>query len=258
LSPTALRVLCLATSATLLGACSSGATTETYEPRTAGTGDFGTRTEAADETDDTKPSQIEICVAKGDRHRVSDQRCDDALTGYAWYYLPLTAKIPANGGKAGKGSFSRPDTDVLRARAKGGRGSKAAIEDYEDRVEICVRRTTRVRVSDDRCDDEDRGYTWYYIRIDRRVPAVGRLADRGSFHDPDGLATYRARTKGGPGAKAAIHDEPVETDRDDTGFGSVTSCSTTINGSCVGHSHDQGSTWNDRTCAFVGKRRRLC
>ncbi|MEV0194924.1 hypothetical protein [Nonomuraea sp. NPDC050691] len=255
--PTALRVLCLAASATLVASCSSGAATETYETQTPVYRDYGTRTDIADETDDEEPGQIEICVAKGDRRRVADQRCDDALTGYAWYYLPATAKIPANGSKAKRGSFRRPDTTLSRASAKGGRGSRAAIEDYEDRVEICVRRTTRARVSDSRCDDEDRGYTWYYIRIGRRVPAVGRLAERGSFRAPDGL-TYRARTKGGPGAKAAIDDEPEQTGQDDSDFGSTTSCGMTVNGSCVGDSDDGSSTSTGRTCAFVGKRRRPC
>ncbi|WP_146607220.1 hypothetical protein [Spongiactinospora gelatinilytica] len=87
------------------------------------------------------------------------------------------------------------------------------IADLEERVEVCVFERTRVRVADVRCDDEVRGYSWYYIRIDGYAPAVGKKAGDGSFRSPYTEA-YRVRRKGGDAARAAIHDDDLEEDED--------------------------------------------
>nr|BFE83032.1 hypothetical protein GCM10020093_056330 [Planobispora longispora] len=116
------------------------------------------------------------------------------------------------GRKAGKGSFRRPDGERHRARAKGGRGPEVSFTDDENRFEICVREDTRVRVPDARCDDEDEGFAWYYVRLDGRAPATGRRASGGSFLEPS-RSTYRAEKRGGSGMKAAI-DPYADTDMD--------------------------------------------
>ncbi|MGW2200280.1 hypothetical protein ACWCSH_49255, partial [Streptosporangium sp. NPDC001682] len=82
------------------------------------------------------------------------------------------------------------------------------IADVEDRVEVCVLKSSRIRFSDIRCDDGEKGYDWYYIRIDGHVPAVGKKAKDGSFRTPYAEA-HRARRNGGDAAKAAIgYEDP--------------------------------------------------
>ncbi|GII67391.1 hypothetical protein Skr01_74760 [Sphaerisporangium krabiense] len=133
------------------------------------------------------------------------------LPGVAWYYLPIRAKVPAVGAKAAHGSFEQPSGTLVRARGNGGEGPAVIVDDIEDRVEICVLKKTRTRVSDDECDDVEERYAWYYIRMDdRRVPAVGKKAEKGSFREPDGM-THRARRSGGPAETAAIDEEADDT-----------------------------------------------
>jgi hypothetical protein len=159
--------------------------------------------ETSDVAEDEEPTGfIEICVSKKTRVRVSYRGCDDARPGVTWYFLPLDAKVPATGSKAKRGSFKQPRGDSYRAPEKGGIGSDVMLADVDDRVEVCVLKKTRTRVSDIRCDDE-KGYAWYYIRIEGgHVPSVGKTAEDGSFRSPYAEA-YRARRSGGDAAAAA-------------------------------------------------------
>ncbi|GAA3140627.1 hypothetical protein GCM10010466_34580 [Planomonospora alba] len=141
--------------------------------------------------------------------RTDDQRCDDAGRGHAWYFLPEEGRVPARGGTARGGTFTRPPGQLLRARAAGGKGSAVSFSDLEDRFEICVRRADRIRFSDARCEDGRSGFAWYYIRLDGRAPAVGKRAEKGSFREPYG-DTYRAAGKGGSGGRAALDHEDGE------------------------------------------------
>ncbi|MBG0825951.1 hypothetical protein HS048_35355 [Planomonospora sp. ID91781] len=166
--------------------------------------------EVATEEEPEPDPAIEICVRRATLIRVAYQYCDDAERGYAWYYLTYHRKIPAVGRRAAKGTFKRPNKRILQARVTGGVGSKAAIHDKDraERLEVCVRTTSRIRVPDGRCEDADAGFGWYYIKISERVPAVGRQAEHGSFRPP-GTITYRADKKGGAGTKAALDDEEL-------------------------------------------------
>ncbi|OUC99463.1 hypothetical protein CA984_02740 [Streptosporangium minutum] len=168
---------------------------------------------------EAEKAYIEVCVRKGNRIRVADQRCDDAERGYSWYFIPAEKRVPALGKRAGKGSLRKPSGEILRAAKKGGRGNDVSIVDVEDRVMVCVRKETRTRVSDRACNGRKRIFRWYYIRIDRHVPAVGEKAEAGSFRVPYG-DTYNAIQKGGIGTKAAIdyedyEDSDIEDDTDD-------------------------------------------
>ena len=190
-----------------------------------------TEDENTEEMEDEERGFIEICVAKRTRVRVNYRGCDDAQSGVTWYFLPLNARAPATGSTAKRGSFKQPGGDSYRAPAKGGVGSKVKIADVEDRYEICVFKRSRIRFSDIRCDDGEKGYNWYYIRVDGYVPAVGRKAEDGSFRTPYAPAD-RARRNGGDAAKAAIeYEDPdvpdVEEDEEEE------YCTTTINGECV-------------------------
>ncbi len=189
----------------------------------------------AQDTDTEDPGFIEICVNRKTLVRVNYRGCDDARPGRAWYFLPLRAKVPATGSKAKKGSFRQPSGETYRAPAKGGVGSDVMITDIDDRVQVCVRQATRIRVSDIRCDDGEKGYAWYYIRMDGHVPRVGRQAEEGSFREPYSEA-YRARRSGGDAAKAAIDyedpDAPEETEETDEEH-----CTATIDGDCVDTDH---------------------
>ncbi|MET7330367.1 hypothetical protein [Nonomuraea sp. NPDC005650] len=173
---------------------------------------------------------VEICVVKKTRVRADYRACDDAEPGYSWYFLAMDARVPATGSKAKKGSFKKPAGGWYRAPAKGGLASDVRTEDVEDRVEVCVSQRTRIRVSDIRCDDDEKGYAWYYIRIDGYVPAVGKKGEEGSFRAPYSDA-YRARRKGGDAVEAAIDyedpDAPEEEEEEEE------YCTTTINDECV-------------------------
>ncbi|MEV0232595.1 hypothetical protein [Nonomuraea sp. NPDC050786] len=185
--------------------------------------------ETADDDDDDE-GYIEICVVKKTRIRVNYRGCDDAQSGLTWYFFPLDARIPATGSRAKRGSFKQPPGDSYRAPAKGGIGSKVMLTDVDARVEICVVKRTRIRVSDIRCDDGEKNHSWYYIRIDGHVPPVGGKGEDGSFRKPYG-ETYRARRSGGDAAKAAVdYEDPdaPEAEEEEEEY-----CTTTINGECV-------------------------
>jgi hypothetical protein len=184
--------------------------------------------EVPDEGEEEKV-HIEVCVRKDNRIRVGDQRCDDAERGYVWYFIPAEKRVPALGKRAGKGSLREPSGETLRAAKKGGRGNDVSIVDVEDRVMVCVRKETRIRLSDRTCNGTKRTLRWYYIRIDRHVPAVGEKAEAGSFHVPYG-DTYNAIQKGGIGSKAAIDYENYDHSdiEDDTDGADDASDTTTI------------------------------
>lgn len=177
---------------------------------------------------------IEICVKKKTRVRVNYRPCDDAGPGVAWYYLSLDARVTATGSKAKGGAFKQPRGDSYRAPAKGGRAMDVRIADVDDRVKVCVRKATRIRFANIRCDDGEKGYGWYYIRMDGSVPAMGKKAEDGSFREPYSDA-YSARSKGGDAAEAAIDyedpdaPEPEEEESDED----EEYCTTTINNECV-------------------------
>ncbi|MGW4640629.1 hypothetical protein ACWEN6_18990 [Sphaerisporangium sp. NPDC004334] len=192
----------------------------------------GRQYDEPDDTGEAATGHIEICVTTKTRTRVNYRGCDDAQPAVTWYYLPLSARVPAVGSTAKRGSSKRPKGDLYRAPAKGGVGTKVMITDVEDRVEICVLRSTRIRFSEIRCDDGEKGYGWYYIRIDGRVPPVGKKAEDGSFRKPYG-DTYRARRRGGDAAEAAIDYEDSDTDETEAGEEDDEYCTYTINGRCV-------------------------
>ncbi|UBU15468.1 hypothetical protein [Nonomuraea gerenzanensis] len=145
-----------------------------------------------------------ICLAQVTRLRVADQRCDDREQGHVWFYVPVTSAVPAVGTAAAEGLPYAPPRRPYRASAKGGSGQGVLVADDGDRVKICVRVTTRVRVPDERCDDRLDGHDWYHLPMERRVPAIGGKAERGTFVPPGSVATFRARPGGGKGSKAAI------------------------------------------------------
>ncbi|WP_433517593.1 hypothetical protein ACQP2T_19875 [Nonomuraea sp. CA-143628] len=199
--------------------------------------------DSTNSADDDDAGFFEICVNKKTRLRINYRPCDDARPGAAWYFFPLEARVTATGSKAKHGSFKQPRGDAYRAPAKGGSGSDVMIADVDDRVKVCVRKATRIRVANIRCDDGEKGYGWYYIRIDGTVPAMGEKADDGSFREPYAEA-YNARGKGGDAAKAAIgyedpdapdpEEEDGDTDDGDTEDGDDEEyCTTTVNNECV-------------------------
>ncbi|MEV4375647.1 hypothetical protein [Streptosporangium sp. NPDC049644] len=230
MSPIGLRLVCLATSAFMVAGCTT--TTSGSTPGEAPVVPQPVReaAEGAESAEDEEAGFVEICVAKRTRVRVNYRGCDDAQPGVTWYFLPLNVRVPATGSKAGRGSFKQPSGDSYRAPAKGGIGSKVRIADIEDRVEVCVLKSSRIRFSDIRCDDGEKGYDWYYIRIDGHVPAVGKQAEDGSFRPPYAEA-HRARRSGGDAARAAIgYEDPdmPEAEEEEEEY-----CTMTINGECV-------------------------
>ncbi|MBB2914018.1 hypothetical protein FHS43_005327 [Streptosporangium becharense] len=169
---------------------------------------------------------MEICVRREPPIRVEDQRCDDLEHGHIWYYIPHLRRAPAVGERAGGGSSGMPGGRRVRVRPAGGRGTAVFLPDGGDRFEICVRRGDRVRVPDGRCEKNERGVRWYYIRLSRVAPAVGRKAERGSFFTP-GQPMHRAVKKGGTGETATVDhaeeqaamedaEEPANTADDDS------------------------------------------
>ncbi|GGL02858.1 hypothetical protein Sme01_19470 [Sphaerisporangium melleum] len=216
----------VATSLCMVAACTTSPPTPAPDESSAGWQPVPQAVPDDDEEDEE--GFIEICVTKNTRVRVGYRGCDDARPGVTWYFLPMDARVPAVGSTAKRGSVKKPQTDeILRAPAKGGKGEDVGIADVEDRVEVCVVRTTRIRVSDSRCEHHRKGYGWYYIRIDGRVPAVGKQAEGGSFRKPYAEA-YRARRKGGDAARAAIDYEDPDEEEEEEEY-----CTTTIDGECV-------------------------
>ncbi|MER5323872.1 hypothetical protein [Streptosporangium roseum] len=72
-------------------------------------------------------------------------------------------------------------------------------------IEVCVRKDNRIRVGDQRCDDAERGYVWYFIPAEKRVPALGKRAGKGLLREPSG-EILRAAKKGGRGNDISIVD----------------------------------------------------
>ncbi|GAA2209438.1 hypothetical protein GCM10009850_048960 [Nonomuraea monospora] len=194
---------------------------------------FSPSQEMAD--DDGDDEFIQICARKKTRVRVSNRPCDDAEPGHAWYFLPVDEHVPATGRKAKKGSFKRPDGITYRAPAKGGLGRAVMIEDeYVDYVEVCTLKRTRVRASDVNCDHGEKGYAWYYIRMDGYVPPIGKKAEEGSFFTVPYEDPYRARRKGGDAVDAAIgYKDAAAAQEEEEEEEEEEYCTSTINGQCV-------------------------
>ncbi|MFC4534098.1 hypothetical protein [Sphaerisporangium dianthi] len=265
------RSLCsLAALALALTACSASGAQESGDAASQGVAHTVPPAGQGEEEEDEEqapPSYIQICVAWRTRVRAGYRACDNARPRFRWYFLAFSKRVPPVGGKARGGSFKRPEGDEHRAGAKGGIGSKIAIDDDWDAVQICVRKPSRVRVGDRPCVDEEHGFAWYYIGIDDHVPAPGKTAEYGSFWEPDGFV-YRARGKGGLGSDIAIDEDGTldagdedETQEDDDSGPTVTTCSgTVINGACA----DDGGTFDDDddpVCRWVGfgvRRHRVC
>lgn len=173
------------------------------------------------------PSYIVICVRKRTRIRVAYRPCDDAESGFAWYFTPIEVKVPATGRKARGGSFRDPGYEGSRARARGGLGFEAAVL-HKDRVEVCVKQSTRIRTADSRCDNFEEGFAWYRIPLDGYVPALGKKAKGGSFYST-GTKELRASEKGGAAAKAVIESNKPNNVTPTKG----PRCTWTVNGKCA-------------------------
>ncbi|MEV4374607.1 hypothetical protein AB0J71_46655 [Nonomuraea sp. NPDC049637] len=263
MSPTVLRLACISLAALLLAAgCSASppAPEQAVQPPQAWSGD-----PSADSTDDVEEAEedrVEVCVRKATSIRVDYQLCDDKEKGYARRLLPATARIPAIGRKVGKGTTGEYDGLTYRAPKKGGKGVTNMILDRDDRIEICVRKETRVRAADKHCENDRSGYGWYYLPLSRRIPAVGRKAAKGSYFSNEYSESFKARPSGGKGSKAMVVEEEPPAVTDDAGTRTRTysgTCSMTIGGSCA--NDDGGSTpsWTGRctTCTrrSTGRRR---
>ncbi|MET9338964.1 hypothetical protein [Nonomuraea sp. NPDC003804] len=95
--------------------------------------------------------------------------------------------------------------------AKGGPGESVKTVDIDDRVEICVRKPSRIRVAYTFCDRRKPRHAWYYIPFDRAIPSIGGQAEGGSFRfTTDYATTYRARRKGGQAKDAALDYTPED------------------------------------------------
>ncbi|GAA2210226.1 hypothetical protein GCM10009850_056850 [Nonomuraea monospora] len=173
-----------------------------------------TPTRTAAQRDTSTVDHAQICVGQATRVRQEDQRCDDREPDHAWHYVPVTSTVPAVGAKVTTGIPYAPPRRAYRAARKGGLGTSVLIMDEEDRVMICVRARTRIRVRDDHCDDHLDGYEWYYLPMKRQVAAIGKKAERGTFTPPTYVETFRARRGGGKGDTAMVRPTtaPPETD----------------------------------------------
>ncbi|MEV0995404.1 hypothetical protein [Nonomuraea sp. NPDC050202] len=77
--------------------------------------------------------RVKICVQVRTRVRVPDERCDDHLDGYEWYYLLMERHVAAIGKKAERGTFFPPaSVETFRARPGGGKGSKVMVRPATD------------------------------------------------------------------------------------------------------------------------------
>jgi hypothetical protein len=173
---------------------------------------------------------VMICINKSTKVRVGYRGCDDNESGFAWLYLSTNEPVPAVGKKVKGGSLKAPKGEYMefyRAPKKGGRLSdEDLIVEGFDSAQICVKTSTRIRVADRPCTDDEPGYAWYFINIDDRVPAVGKKAEYGSYREPAG-ETFRVRGKGGVGSEIAIDyvggggvsEECVDYECDDDGSG---------------------------------------
>lgn len=214
---TVLRLACLTLSALVITGCTIPAQPEVSPEETVQAEETISETSETSEEEEEEEEAgeyVEICVKKATEVRAVYRKCDDAEAGFAWYFLPYDIAAPATGKKATGGSYKEPAGLVARVPATGGAGSKVALTDEAERVQVCVLTSTRVRVANVWCDDEEKGYAWYYIRIDGYAPAVGKKAEEGSYRVPPG-ETYRVRRNGGDGVDAAIDYESVEAEEEE-------------------------------------------
>ncbi|MFI6920805.1 hypothetical protein ACIBIZ_12705 [Nonomuraea spiralis] len=129
--------------------------------------------------------------------------------------VSLAALLLAAGCSA---SSPPPEQTVQPPQAWSGDSSADDTEDAgEDRVEVCVRKATRVRAADKHCENDRSGYGWYYLLLSRQIPAVGKKAAKGSFFSNENSAWFRARPRGGKGSKAIVEQEPPNVTDDDGG-----------------------------------------
>ncbi len=76
----------------------------------------------SDEEDVDESEYVEICVRKTTLVRAEYQPCDDEVKGYAWYFVPMTAKVPAIGKKARAGTFDEsPPRPTIEPRERAAR-----------------------------------------------------------------------------------------------------------------------------------------
>lgn len=203
MSATVLRVVSLGL-AVLLAATGCAGTSPASRPVQTGPTSYRPQADGREDA-----SRVELCVKKVTLVRAEYQRCDDAMPGYALYYVPLSSQLPAIRKKVANGTFVEPATAPLRARADGG-----TFRDDQDRIEICVRERTRVRVEDGRCDGGD--HAWYYLLLSHHVPAVGGTAAGGSFRLPRLSESFRGRPGGGKGSAIALRPQDDAAEADET------------------------------------------
>jgi hypothetical protein len=177
-----------------------------------------TRGSSATTRDEGAGKYVEICVRKSTLVRTEYRPCDDEEKGYAWYFVPMTANVPAIGKKPGTGMSVEPSGVYYRAPEQGGKGIQVMIFLNQDVVEICVKKRTRVRMPDAHCEREEKGYVWYYLLRSRQIPAVGTKAMKGSFRSSEYFRTFRARPAGGKGDRVAFEprDESVDSEEPKT------------------------------------------
>lgn len=150
---------------------------------------------------------VEICVRKTTLVRAEDQRCDDEKNGHAWYFVPMTAKVPAVGGKGRSGTFVEPGDAspyFYRASRAGGEGEHGMALRDSSPIQICVNKRAQTRIPDVHCDEKDHGNAWYYLSRSRQIPAVGQKAANGSFRALLYGTIYRAPPGGGKGSEVAF------------------------------------------------------
>ncbi|MEU1391114.1 MULTISPECIES: hypothetical protein [unclassified Nonomuraea] len=118
--------------------------------------------------------------------------------------LALVAVLTAGCTVADTGQPVAPEEteEVIEDEPDG--GSDAAARDESARIAVCVDTGTQTRADYRPCEDERRGYAWYFYAGDDIVPAVGKRADGGTYEDPGGDELTKASPQGGPGAEAAI------------------------------------------------------
>ncbi|MGW4408013.1 hypothetical protein ACWEJ6_28565 [Nonomuraea sp. NPDC004702] len=119
--------------------------------------------------------------------------------------LSLAALLLAAGCSAA--SPAPEQATVQLPQSWSGDSSAGSTEDAdEDRVEVCVRKATSVRVDYQLCDDKVKGYARRLLTGTARIPAIGKKVGKGVTGEHTGL-TYRAPRKGGKGVTNMILDE---------------------------------------------------
>lgn len=221
MSPTVLRVAALSVAALLMATGCGGTRLEAKPPSPQPSGDYSETTDddeqgPAKDDEQGPAAYVEICVRKTSLVRAEYQPCDDEVQGYTWYFVPMTAKVPAVGKRPGTGMSVEPFGVDYRAPRRGGKGRRVMTFLNQDVIQICVKKRTRTRVPDAHCVADEKGYAWYYLLLSRQIPAVGLMAVNGSFRSSEYSATFRARPGGGKGRKVAFkpRDEVSEEPED--------------------------------------------